>query len=153
MFDVLITGGTIVDGTGKPGYRADLGIVGEKIEAIGDLSQAEARRYIDATGHVVSPGFIDTHVHSDAVLLIDGQHPQGLRQGITTEILGQDGLSYVPASPENYRMYNHYLSGILGRAPDDLDMSSVTAFKGNYHHKTAINVVTNIAHGALRVEA
>ncbi len=153
MFDVLITGGTIVDGTGKPGYRADLGIVGEKIDAVSDLSQAQARRYIDATGHVVSPGFIDTHVHSDAVLLIDGQHPQGLRQGITTEILGQDGLSYVPASPENYRMYNHYLSGILGRAPDDLDMSSVTAFKANYHHKTAINVVTNIAHGALRVEA
>ena len=50
-------------------------------------------------------------------------------------------------------MYNHYLSGILGRAPDDLDMSSVTAFKANYHHKTAINIVTNIAHGALRVEA
>ena len=153
MFDVLITGGTVVDGTGKPGYRADLGIVGEKIEAIGDLSQAQGKRIIDATGHVVSPGFIDTHVHSDAVLLIDGQHPQGLRQGITTEILGQDGLSYVPASPENYRMYNHYLSGILGRAPDDLDMSSVTAFRENYHQKTAINVVTNIAHGALRVEA
>ena len=68
MFDVLITGGTIVDGTGKPGYRADLGILGEKIEAIGDLSQGQARRYIDATGHVVSPGFIDAHVHSDAVL-------------------------------------------------------------------------------------
>ena len=153
MFDVLITGGAIVDGTGKPGYPADLGIVGEKINAIGDLSHAQARRYIDATGHVVSPGFIDAHVHSDAVLLTDGQHPQGLRQGITTEILGQDGLSYVPSSPENYRMYNHYLSGILGRAPDDLDMSSVTAFKANYHHKTAINVVTNIAHGALRVEA
>ncbi len=152
MFDVLITGGTVVDGTGKPGYRADLGIVGEKIEAIGDLSQAQARRIIDATGHAVSPGFVDTHVHSDAVLLIDGQHPQGLRQGITTEILGQDGLSYVPASPENYRMYNHYLSGILGRAPNDLDMSSVTAFRANYHQKTAINVVTNIAHGALRVE-
>lgn len=152
MFDVLITGGTVVDGTGRSGYRGDIGISGEKIDAIGDLSQAQARHVVDATGHVVSPGFIDTHVHSDAVLLTDGQHSQGLRQGITTEILGQDGLSYVPASPENYRMYNHYLSGILGRAPDDLDMSTVEAFRANYHHKTAVNVVTNIAHGALRVE-
>ena len=153
MFDVLIAGGTVIDGTGRPAYRADVGIEGEKFGAIGDLSQAQARRVIDATGHAVSPGFIDTHVHSDAVLLIDGQHPQGIRQGITTEILGQDGLSYVPSSSENYRMYNHYLSGILGRAPDDLDMSSVEAFRANYHRKTAINVVTNIAHGALRVEA
>lgn len=152
MFDVLITGGTVVDGTGKPGYRGDVAIVGEKIDSIGDLSRAQTRRVIDATGHVVSPGFIDTHVHSDAALLTDPQHPQGLRQGITTEILGQDGLSYVPSSADNYRMYNHYLSGILGRAPDDLDMSSVDAFKANYHQKTAINVVTNIAHGALRVE-
>ena len=91
-------------------------------------------------------------MHSDAVLLNAPQHPQGLRQGITTEILGQDGLSYVPTSPENYKLYNHYLAGILGRAPDGLDMSSVDSFRGNYHQKCAINTVTNIAHGALRVE-
>ena len=152
MFDVLITGGSIIDGSGSERYRADIGIVSDKIDANGDLSDASARRVIDASGHVVSPGFIDTHVHSDAVLLNDPQHPQGLRQGITTEILGQDGLSYVPTSPENYKLYNHYLSGILGRAPDGLDMSSVESFRGNYHQKCAINTVTNIAHGALRVE-
>ena len=152
MFDVIITGGSIIDGTGSDRYRADIGIVSDKIEAIGDLSAANARRVIDAVGHIVSPGFIDTHVHSDAVLLNDPQHPQGLRQGITTEILGQDGLSYVPTSPENYKLYNHYLAGILGRAPDGLDMSSVDSFRGNYHQKCAINTVTNIAHGALRVE-
>ena len=98
MFDVVILGGTVVDGTGAPGYRADVGINGETIEAIGDLSQAETRRVVDATGHIVSPGFIDSHAHSDGVLLIDPQHADGLRQGITTEILGQDGLSYAPLS-------------------------------------------------------
>ena len=152
MFDVLILGGTVVDGTGKPGYRADVGIKGETIDAIDDLSRSEARRVIDATGMAVSPGFIDTHAHSDAALLNDPQHANGLRQGITTEILGQDGLSYAPLSRENYPIYRRYLSGILGEPPEDLDMSSVAAFRSHYHKKVAINIAYPIAHGALRLE-
>ncbi|MBM3935412.1 MAG: D-aminoacylase [SAR202 cluster bacterium] len=152
MFDFIITGGTVVDGTGAPGYRADVGITGEKITAIGDLSQAAAKRIINANGLTVSPGFIDTHTHSDAALLIDPQHPEGLRQGITTELLGQDGLSYAPLSPENYRAYSRYLSGILGTPPPDLDMSSVAAFRSHYHKKCAINVAYPISHGAVRLE-
>ena len=77
MFDIKITGGTVVDGTGGAGRRADVGITGDRIEAIGDLSQAEAGRTIDAGGLTVSPGFIDTHVHSDAALLTDPQHARG----------------------------------------------------------------------------
>ena len=112
MFDLVILGGRLVDGTGSPGYMADVGIVGERIEAIGDLKRAETRRVVDATGLVVSPGFIDTHAHSDGVLLVDPQHANGLRQGITTEILGQEravvcaavwgqlqGLSPLPGGP------------------------------------------------------
>ncbi len=152
MFDVLIVGGTVVDGTGKPGYRADVGVTGERIEALGDLSAAQARRVIDATGHAVSPGFIDTHAHSDGMLLVDRQHAAGLRQGITTEILGQDGLSYAPLSPENYRVYRRYLGGILGDPPEDLDMSSVTAFRSNYHKKCGVNTAYLVAHGAVRLE-
>ena len=152
MFDVVIVGGTVVDGSGASGYRADVGIKGELIEAIGDLSQSEARRVIDATGHIVSPGFIDTHAHSEGALLIDPQHANGLRQGITTEILGQDGLSYAQLSPENYRTFRRYLAGILGEPPDDLDMSSVTAFRSHYHKKVAINTAYCVAHGAIRLE-
>ena len=102
MFDVLIRGGSIVDGTGKSAYKGDIGIKGDKIIEIGDLSLAESKEFIDAEGMVVSPGFIDTHVHSDAVLLTNPQHPQGIMQGITTEILGQDGLSYAPLSKKNF---------------------------------------------------
>ena len=105
MFDVVITRGIVVDGSGKPGYPADVGILGGKIEAIEDLSQAETARVIDASGLTVSPGFIDSHTHSDASLLTNPQHAQGLRQGITTEILGQDGLSYAPLSANNYETY------------------------------------------------
>ena len=152
MFDLVISGGTVVDGTGSPATRADLGINGEKIDAIGDLSEAGARRVIDATGLTVSPGFIDSHVHSDAALLVDPQHAGGLRQGVTTEVLGQDGLSYAPLSAENYRVYRRYLAGILGEPPEDLDMSSVAAFRSHYHKKTAINTAYLVAHGAVRLE-
>jgi N-acyl-D-amino-acid deacylase len=152
MFDVVIVGGDVVDGTEAPAYRADLGISGEKIEAIGDLSKADARRVVDATGHVVSPGFIDTHAHSDAALLTDPQHANGLRQGITTEILGPDGLSYAPLSAENYPVYRKYLAGILGEAPEDLDMSSVASFRSHYHKKVSINTAYCVAHGAIRLE-
>ncbi|MBM3944491.1 MAG: hypothetical protein FJ317_03250, partial [SAR202 cluster bacterium] len=151
MFDVLILGGTVVDGTGKKGYRADVGITGEKIDAIGDLSQAEARRVIVAHGLTISPGFIDTHAHSDGMLLLDPQHANGLRQGITTELLGQDGLSYAPLSPENYKMYSWYLSGLLGLPPRDLDMRDVTAFRANYHKRCAVNTAYCVAHGAIRL--
>ena len=146
MFDVLIKGGLVIDGTGEPAFTADVGIIGERIEAIGDLSNSEARRTIDATGHVVSPGFIDTHAHSDGALLLDPQHASGLRQGITTEILGQDGLSYAPLSSEKYQMYGRYLSGLLGLPPKDLDMSSVESFRSHYHKKCAINTAYCVPH-------
>jgi N-acyl-D-amino-acid deacylase len=153
MFDVIIVGGAVVDGTGAPGYRADVGVTGDSIKAIGDLSHAGARRVIDATGLTVTPGFIDTHAHSDGALLMDPQHANGLRQGITTEILGQDGLSYAPLSSENYRVYRRYLSGILGDPPEDLDMSSVSAFRSHYDGKVAINTAYCVAHGAVRLES
>lgn len=153
MFDVVILGGTVVDGTGGPGYRADVGVGGDTVDAIGDLSKAEARRVIDATGMVVSPGFIDTHAHSDGALLVDPQHANGLRQGITTEILGQDGLSYAPLSAANYPVYRRYLAGLLGEPPEGLDMSSVAAFRSHYDRKVAINTAYCVAHGAVRLEA
>ena len=70
MFDVVIVGGSVVDGTGAAAYRADVGIKGETIVEIGDLTHAEARRVINAAGLTVAPGFIDTHAHSDGPLLI-----------------------------------------------------------------------------------
>lgn len=152
MLDVVIKGGMVVDGTGSPPTRTDIGINGEKVDIIGDLSLAEAHRIIDATGLTVSPGFIDSHVHSDAALLVDPQHSASLRQGVTTEILGQDGLSYAPLSTKNYRIYRRYLAGILGTPPEHLDMSNVSSFRSHYHEKTAVNTAYLVAHGAVRLE-
>ncbi len=149
-FDILITGGTVVDGTGLPGYRADLGITGDRITGIGDLSGTDTGRTIDASGLILSPGWIDTHAHSDGALLIDPQHANGLRQGITTEVLDQDGLSYAPLSPENYRMYRRYLAGLLGEPPEDLDMSTMAALRQHYRG-VGPNTVCLVPHGPLRI--
>ena len=153
MFDVVIVGGAVVDGTGAPEFRADVGIIGEEVQAVGDLSEAGARRVIDAAGMIVSPGFVDTHTHSEGDLLVDPQHAYGLRQGITTELLGIDGMSYAPLSNDNYRIYRQWLSGLLGDPPLDLDMSNVSAFRANYHRKVAINTAYLVPAGTVRLEA
>lgn len=99
MFDVIIRGGRILDGTGTPWYYGDIGIMGDRIAAVGRLDGAAAGRVIAAEGKYVSPGFIDAHSHSDLVVLSQPDLAPKLRQGITTEILGQDGISVAPVNP------------------------------------------------------
>ena len=152
-YDLIIENGLVVDGTGTPGTHDSVGITGTKITAIGDLTTAETARRIDASGHVVSPGFIDTHAHADGALLIDGQHAEGIRQGVTTELVGPDGLTYAPLAHDMYLMYRQYLSGLLGLPPKDLDMSSISSALNNYHNKTAPNVAMFLGHGPIRVGA
>ncbi len=95
-FDLLIRNGSVLDGTGTEAVRADVGIIGERIEAVGDLSKAKAKQTIDATGQFVCPGFIDVHSHSDAYLLIEPRASSKVFQGITTEVCGNCGASVAP---------------------------------------------------------
>ncbi len=97
QFDILITGGTVIDGSGAPRTVADVGIKADTIAAVGDLADAEAVRTIDAKGLVVAPGVIDIHGHSDYSLLVDGTAQSKVRQGVTTEIIGE-ALSAGPIS-------------------------------------------------------
>ncbi|MFY9804625.1 MAG: D-alanyl-D-alanine carboxypeptidase/D-alanyl-D-alanine-endopeptidase [Candidatus Acidiferrales bacterium] len=90
-FDVLIKNGHILDGAGGPWYAADIGIRGDRIAAIGNLQDAKATKVIDATGRIVSPGFIDMLGQSETALLIDNRSLSKLSQGITTEITGEGG--------------------------------------------------------------
>ncbi len=96
-FDVLITGGRIVDGTGAPWFEGDVGIVGDRIQAVGKLPNAMARTKIDAAGLVVSPGFIDTQGQSEFTVLVDNRVASKITQGITTEITGE-GASIAPVN-------------------------------------------------------
>ena len=88
-FDVVIANGRVVDGTGAPWFRADVGIVGDRIAAIGNLSSARAATRIDAAGQVVAPGFIDLLGQSEFNVLVDSRAASKITQGITTEITGE----------------------------------------------------------------
>lgn len=96
VFDLIIEHGSILDGTGSAAYSADVGISDGSIAAIGDLKEAVAKRRLDATGLVVSPGFIDMHTHSDVILLADGRGESMIRQGVTTNVTGNCGYSAAP---------------------------------------------------------
>jgi len=92
-FDVLIRGGTVVDGTGAPGVRADVGILGGRIAAVGDLRGRSGREEIDAAGRVVCPGFVDLHSHADGGILEFRDAENYIRQGVTTLLCGNCGMS------------------------------------------------------------
>ena len=90
-YDLIVRGGQVVDGTGSAPQRVDVGISGDRISRVGDLSRVRAGREIDATGLIVAPGFIDVQGQSGTTLLADGNGESHLRQGITTEIIGEGG--------------------------------------------------------------
>src|SRR5271166_3949956 len=97
-FDLVITNGHIVDGTGSPWYSGDVGIRGGRIAAIGNLAGAPTKRTINAHGEVVAPGFIDMLGQSELTILVDPRLPSKIFQGITTEITGE-GDSAAPLNP------------------------------------------------------
>ena len=112
-FDLLIRGGLLVDGTGSVGRPADVGVLGDRILAVGDLSavaQGDVALAIDADGLVVTPGFIDPHGHSDGSLFVDGALASHLRQGFTTQVSGNCGFSLAPLTP-------------IGRAAIDVELA------------------------------
>ncbi|MDQ2786182.1 MAG: D-aminoacylase [Chloroflexota bacterium] len=96
MLDLIIRNGTVIDGSGAPGGRADVGVGGGHVLVVGDLSGVIGAREIDATGRCVSPGFIDIHTHSDRSTLVNPRMESKIRQGVTTEIGGLCGLSLAP---------------------------------------------------------
>src|SRR5262245_28562991 len=100
MLDVVLRGGTVVDGTGSPPRNADVGIVGGRIASVGSLDGVESAHTLDVGGLVVAPGFIDIHSHSDATLLVDPRACSSIAQGVTTEVVGNWARARAPRSPE-----------------------------------------------------
>lgn len=111
--DLLISGGWVVDGTGNPPYPADVAIAGDRIVEVGRLPGARAERVIDATGCHVTPGFIDAHSHSDWTLLSNPTAESAVRQGVTTEIVGNCGVSLAPVTDANRAATSDLLAGYV----------------------------------------
>src|SRR5947207_13995312 len=110
MDDLAIRGGVVVDGTGAPGREADVFVREERIVAIEREGGRPARRTIDARGHVVAPGFIDIHTHSDFTLPLNPRAEGKIRQGVTTEVVGNCGFSAAPALPGRAGVLREYLA-------------------------------------------
>lgn len=145
-YDLLIRGGSLVDGTGARARRADVGIRADRIAAVGDLGGAAAERVIQAEGQVVAPGFIDMHSHSDDTLLADGRALSKVTQGVTTEVLGEsDSAAPVPESIRAERQRGLEAMGI------ELDWSTFAGyFRRLERQGTSVNVLSLVGSGTLR---
>ena len=151
-FDFILANGTVIDGTGAAGEIRDVGIVNERITALGRLDGAQAGRRIDCSGQVVCPGFIDIHAHSDLTLLANPRAESKVRMGVTTEANGQCGLGVFPVLPEHRTLLNASCSFIAA----DCEQSWATT--GEYlttlaAARPAVNVAPLVAHSALRAAA
>ena len=143
--DFIVRGGSVADGLGGEPVRADVGISGDRIAAVGDLSKAAAAAEFAAEGLLVCPGFIDVHTHSDAYLLIEPGAPSKIRQGVTTEITGNCGASAAPRWP-GYTMPSDWLEQ---EYPGD--WHSVAEYRALLEaQKPAVNSAMLIGHRAIR---
>jgi N-acyl-D-amino-acid deacylase len=162
---VLIQGGQVVDGTGAPRIRADVVVRDGRIAAIvptgGDMpSHAAAGRTdrstwtIDATGMAVAPGFIDLHSHAGLWILHEPLHEPKIRQGVTTEVVGVDGLSYAPfPDRDDLEAMLVMNAGLDGRPPIALDWSTVADYLARFDERVSVNVALMVGNTALRVAA
>ena len=156
MFDLKITGGLMVDGTGTPGKIMDIGIVGDRIVAMGDLAEVGAEE-IDATGRVVAPGFVDIHTHYDGQATWDQEMAPSSWHGVTTVVMGNCGVGFAPAAPDRQEWLVGLMEGV-----EDIPGSALTeGMTWNWESfpeyldaleglDRTVDVAAQVPHGAVR---
>ncbi|GAB1337517.1 D-aminoacylase [Streptomyces sp. E-15] len=157
MEDLVIRDADVVDGSGADSYRADVVVDGGRIVSIvkeaaaAGCQRPRARREVDAEGLVLSPGFIDMHAHSDLALLRDPDHGAKAAQGVTLEVLGQDGLSYAPVDDRTLEEVRRAITGWNGYGDDiDFDWRTVGEYLDRLDRGIAVNAAYLIPQGTVR---
>jgi N-acyl-D-aspartate/D-glutamate deacylase len=158
--DLIIRGGTVVDGTGAPGYRADLAIDNGRITRIGDLADASAARVIDATNRIVTPGFVDLHTHLDAQVGWDPLLRSSCYHGVTTALIGNCGVTFAPVSPVNRPKIAKLMEAVEDISADAIidglpwDWTSYGGYLDALQSlRPALNLVGLVGHSSIRYEA
>jgi N-acyl-D-amino-acid deacylase len=158
--DILISGGTIVDGTGAPGAPGAVAIAGDRLRVVLDPGEiatvsAAAGRVIDATGMVVAPGFIDLHSHSGLTILSEPRHEPKVRQGVTTEVIGVDGNAYAPfPDPADLAAFVELNAGLDGHPPaGTAEWDTVASYLERFDGRVSVNIAFLVGNAPLRIAA
>ncbi len=155
-YQLLIENGTVVDGSGERGFVAAVGVRDGRLELVhGETDHLSAARRVDATNLVVAPGFIDLHSHSGLMIFADPLHQPKVRQGVTTEVIGVDGLSYAPIpDPADLEALAHMNAGLDGRPDIAYDWSTVESYLDRLDAlHPSVNLVYLVGNSALRIGA
>jgi N-acyl-D-amino-acid deacylase len=150
--DIIIKNGMIVDGTGSPSYICDIGIKAGRIVEINRHIDHEAKEVIDASGLVVSPGFIDVHSHNDLVPFMDDAIQNlKLQQGVTTELIGQCGLGVVPYVEDEKKLWKNYVRGVVGDPCMEWNFHNLNEYFNQINAKgLKNNYAALVSHGAIK---
>ena len=159
-YDLIIAGGMVIDGSGADAIKADIAISGGRIKRIGDLSTASAKDTLDASGKIVTPGFVDLHTHLDAQIGWDPLMSSSSYHGVTTAMIGNCGVTFAPCSPKNRRYLAELMESVEDIAADAImdglpwDWTSYGEYLDSVQSlQPALNVVGLAGHSAIRYEA
>lgn len=151
MLDLVIKDGLICDGSGALCYRGDIGIRSGRIETIGTVTE-EAAQVISAKGLIVAPGFIDCHAHSEIAQLAEAHALPKVTQGVTTEFVGNCGISAFPLAPETKELSKRYSSSVLAFKDEEWTWDTLEQYNEKLENRgTAVNIASLAGHGSIRI--
>lgn len=151
MDELVLRGASVIDGLGGPRRPADVLIRAGRIAAVATPGTLTSARELDVSGMIVAPGFIDMHAHSDLAVLADPAHVSKVAQGITLEVVGQDGLGYAPVTDEVMAVTREQIAGWNGTPDLDYSWRSIAEYLDEVDKGCAVNVAVLVPHGTVRM--